>query len=256
MHHIISDGYTMNIILDEINKYYYGEKVEELEIQFSDYAINLNEKKNNGKLNEQIEIYKEIFSNDYEILNIPKISKIKNKENYNKDSNNENMECNSYERIIDESTTEKINSFIKHHNISKTAFFISIYGYVLSKYSGQDTVYTSVMSANRNNHYIENMVGMFVSTLPLLLKYNNEENQFIDIIKDNMEMLVNIYNNQDVSFAELTEILKLKKINNSFIFQPKAVTKNINEQTNSIINPIYDNENNVYNMNLILDVDD
>eukprot|EP00833_Pecoramyces_ruminatium_P009147 jgi/Orpsp1_1/1183179/evm.model.c7180000084191.1 len=138
-----------------------------------------------------------------------------------------------------------INEFIKHHNISKTALFISIYGYVLSKYSGQDIIYTSMMSANRNNHYIENMAGMFVSTLPLLLKYNNEENKFIKIIKENMEIwkLNNIYNNQDISFAELTEILKLKKMNNSFIFQPNISNRNDGNQDKSIFSSFEDNEN-------------
>jgi len=47
--------------MNEINKYYNEEEVEELEIQYSDYAIHLNEKKNSGKLNSQIEIFKEIF---------------------------------------------------------------------------------------------------------------------------------------------------------------------------------------------------
>eukprot|EP00833_Pecoramyces_ruminatium_P002038 jgi/Orpsp1_1/1176070/evm.model.c7180000056293.1 len=197
MHHIISDGSTMMIIMNELNKYYNDKKVEELEIQFSDYAININEKKNSGKLNKQIEVYKKIFSNEYEILNIPKRNKMINNNNNNlKDEIEEN---NRYEQLIDKPTSLIINEFIKHQNISKTALFISIYGYVLSKYSEQDIIYTSVMNMNRNNHYIENMAGMFVSTLPLLLKYNNEENRFIEIIKENMETLVNIYNNQDIS---------------------------------------------------------
>eukprot|EP00833_Pecoramyces_ruminatium_P005906 jgi/Orpsp1_1/1179938/evm.model.c7180000071459.1 len=250
MHHIISDGYTMNIIMDEINKYYNGEEVEELEIQYSDYSIYLNEKKNNGKLNEQIEIYKEIFSNEYEILNIPSRNIIK-EENIN----NEFNEINRCEQVIDKSISEKINAYIKYHNISKTAFFISIYGYILSKYSGQDIIYTSVMSANRNNHYVENMAGMFVSTLPLLLKYNNEEKRFVEIIKENMEILINIYNNQDISFAELNKILKLKKINNSFIFQPKAINENIREQYYLVVNPIYDNENNINNLNSFIKIE-
>eukprot|EP00833_Pecoramyces_ruminatium_P005141 jgi/Orpsp1_1/1179173/evm.model.c7180000068307.1 len=99
------------------------------------------------------------------------------------------------------------------------------------------------MNMNRNNHYIENMAGMFVSTLPLLLKYNNEENRFIEIIKENMETLVNIYNNQDISFSELTEILKLKKINNSFIFQPH-ISNNDNKIGNkSIFRNDFEDEN-------------
>eukprot|EP00833_Pecoramyces_ruminatium_P017579 jgi/Orpsp1_1/1191611/evm.model.d7180000087314.1 len=230
MHHIISDGSTMMIIMNELNKYYNGEEIEELEIQYSDYAIHLNEKKNNGKLNKQIEIYKEIFSNEYETLSIPKRNKIVTNNNIN----DEIGDSNKYEQLIDKTTSSVINEFMKHHNISKTALFISIYGYVLSKYSGQDVIYTSVMNMNRNNHYVENMAGMFVSTLPLLLKYTNEENKFTEIIKENMETLVNIYNNQDISFSELTEILKLKKINNSFIFQPYISNKNNENQNKSV----------------------
>eukprot|EP00833_Pecoramyces_ruminatium_P018330 jgi/Orpsp1_1/1192362/evm.model.d7180000092627.1 len=244
MHHIICDGATNIIIMNELNKYYYEEEVEKLDIQYSDYAIYLKEKKNNGKLKKEIELYKEIFSNEYEVLNIPNKSKLLNSgyvddEKYNA---KEIYKSNIYKRVIDNSTSESINEFIRHNNISKTALFISIYGYVLSKYSGQDTIYTSMMSANRNNHYVENMAGMFVSTLPLLLKYNNEENKFIEIIKENMEMLNNIYKNQDISFAELTEILKLKKINNSFIFQPNISNQNDENQDKSIFSTFESNE--------------
>eukprot|EP00833_Pecoramyces_ruminatium_P011934 jgi/Orpsp1_1/1185966/evm.model.c7180000096256.1 len=97
MHHIICDGATDLIIMNELNKYYNDEEVEELEIQYSDYAIYLNEKKNNGKLDEQIEIYKEIFSNEYEILNIPKRNIIANNDN---NLNDEIGENNRYEQFI------------------------------------------------------------------------------------------------------------------------------------------------------------
>eukprot|EP00833_Pecoramyces_ruminatium_P004101 jgi/Orpsp1_1/1178133/evm.model.c7180000064176.1 len=105
MHHIICDGVTDLILMKELNQYYYDEEVEELDIQYSDYAINLNEKKNNGKLNEQIEIYKEIFSNEYEILNIPKRRRELSKEIYDKEENNGNEfnEINRYEQVINKS---------------------------------------------------------------------------------------------------------------------------------------------------------
>eukprot|EP00833_Pecoramyces_ruminatium_P011739 jgi/Orpsp1_1/1185771/evm.model.c7180000095173.1 len=244
MHHIICDGATNVIIMNELNKYYNEEEVEKLDIQYSDYAIHLNEKKKNGKMESQISIYREIFSNEYEILNIPTKNNL-NSDEYNiKEENNkeEINESNVYEKVIDNSMSERINEFIRHHNISKTALFISVYGYVLSKYSGQDTIYTSMMSANRNNHYVENMAGMFVSTLPLLLKYNNGENRFIEIIKSNMEILNNIYKNQDISFAELTESLKLKKMNNSFIFQPNISNQNDGKQDKSIFSTFESNE--------------
>eukprot|EP00833_Pecoramyces_ruminatium_P016004 jgi/Orpsp1_1/1190036/evm.model.d7180000076258.1 len=237
IHHIISDGVSFTIIQNELNNYYNEGECQQLEIQFSDYAIDLSERMNNGYFEKQIEFYKKVFSDEYEILSIPKKEKFVTSEDM---KNNDSYDCNQY---IDSYTSQIINEYIKRNGISKTAFFISIYGYVLSKYSGQEIIYTSVISANRNNHYIENMSGMFVSTLPLLLKYNNENEDilFKDIIKDNMKLLIDIYNNQNVSFSELTNLLKLKKLNNCFIYQPKSITENANDKC---VIKLFNNDNN------------
>ncbi|ORX65070.1 acetyl-CoA synthetase-like protein, partial [Anaeromyces robustus] len=233
IHHIIGDGSTLTIIKNELNKYYNDMELDELEIQFSDYAIDLNEKKVNGSYEHQIEFYKKIFNKDYEVLNLPKKNKIINEEE------TDLSRVKSFEKVIDEATSKSINQFAKTNGISKTALFISIYGYVLSKYSGQDVIYTSIISANRNNHYVENMVGMFVSTLPILLNFDNEVS-FFDFIKNNMNVIVEVYNNQSISFSELVELLKLKKINNSFVFQPN-INNNNNNKKNSINNIFDDN---------------
>ncbi|ORX80372.1 acetyl-CoA synthetase-like protein [Anaeromyces robustus] len=236
MHHIISDGITMSIIINEINYYYNGLQMSELEVQFSDYAIHMNEMKNSEWYSKQLEFYKEMFKEDYDIINIPK----KEIPVVNKDEINEIGNCI---RLIDNSLSERINEYIQTNKISQTAFFISIYGYILSKYIGQDIIYTSMMSANRNNHYLENMIGMFVSTQPILLKYDQESNSFLDILKNNMENLMELYNNQDISFSELLSTLKLKKVNNSFIFQPKSIVENNNSDksifSNDDINKLY-----------------
>jgi len=224
--------------MKELNQYYSKGILEELEIQFSDYAINMQEKKSSGYLEQQISFYKEMFSDDYDPVNIPSKNNNKSKiksETEEEERSNENISKSGViTKCIDESMSKIINEFIKSLNISKTAFFISIYGFILSKYSGQDIIYTSIISANRNNHYVENMAGMFVSTLPLLLKYNKDEISFLDIVKENMEVLIKVYNNQDISFSELITNLKLKKVNNCFVFQPNVSNRNMSEENNSL----------------------
>jgi len=64
---------------------------------------------------------------------------------------------------------------------------------------------------NRNISYTENMIGMFVSTQPLILKYNNENLSFKKLIKENIENLMNMYKDQNISFSELKKELNLKK---------------------------------------------
>ncbi|ORX77296.1 hypothetical protein BCR32DRAFT_248062 [Anaeromyces robustus] len=63
------------------------------------------------------------------------------------------------------------------------------------------------------------MIGMFVSTQLILLTYKNNESTFIDTIKQNINYLMEMYNNQYISFSELSKLLKLKKVNNSFVYQ-------------------------------------
>jgi len=71
MHHIIFDGFTMQIIMRELNKYYNLGRMEELEIQYSDCTIDIKEKKMVcGYFEQQISFYKEMFSNEYEFVNI------------------------------------------------------------------------------------------------------------------------------------------------------------------------------------------
>eukprot|EP00833_Pecoramyces_ruminatium_P004235 jgi/Orpsp1_1/1178267/evm.model.c7180000064626.1 len=168
MHHIISDGMSMNIVIDKINQYYYEEKEESdiLSIQFSDYAIYLNEKKNEKLYESQISFYEELFKEDYDILNIPtKESKKERKEENESENEMEEKKENHKNNIticsqnIDKTITSNIHQYIKNNELSISAFFISIYGYVLSKYSGQDVIYTAIITANRNSHYIKNMIG-------------------------------------------------------------------------------------------------
>eukprot|EP00833_Pecoramyces_ruminatium_P016502 jgi/Orpsp1_1/1190534/evm.model.d7180000079588.1 len=256
MHHIISDRNTFEIIIHELNQYYNQAIIEENEnsIQYSDYALFVNEKKLNGEFEKQIKFYQKMFNCDYKILTIPRNTTTNKNDNVGKKKskgNNSNFE--NYTQIINEKLSERINENLNLYGISKTAFFISIYGYILSKYSGQDIIYSSLISANRNNLYVKNMIGMFASTLPILLKYENET--FIENLKKNMDILINIYDHQDISSFELINLLELKKINNSFVYQPyryfdkneidyeKSILNTGNENPMSFINKIGNNTN-------------
>eukprot|EP00833_Pecoramyces_ruminatium_P018515 jgi/Orpsp1_1/1192547/evm.model.d7180000094124.1 len=129
---------------------------------------------------------------------------------------------------------------MKYNDLSKTAFFLSIYGYVLSKYSGQDIIYSSIVATNHNSYYYtNNMIGMFASTQPFLLNYDDEEISFLDIIKKNMDLLLNVYNNKNLSFSEISKRIKMKNLNNIFIFQPKFL---FNQSSENMNNSIYIDE--------------
>ncbi|OUM56578.1 hypothetical protein PIROE2DRAFT_18755, partial [Piromyces sp. E2] len=255
IHHIIADGTSISIIMNELNKYYFNNEISDTKIQFSDYAIHLNEKKSSNRYSEHYKFYRELFDCDYDIINLSNtINKFSNKEINNKESGY----CT---RNIDKITSNLINQYIKNNEITKTAFFLTIYGYILYKFTHQDIIYSSIISANRNSHFTENMIGMFVSTQPILLKYNNSNISFHNLIHQNMDLIFKIYNYQDISFSELSSNLKLKKVNNTFVFQPKEIIYNkfnddkIIFSENENIYSLYDNQNNYNNsMNTKFDI--
>ncbi|ORX39533.1 acetyl-CoA synthetase-like protein [Piromyces finnis] len=159
---------------------------------------------------------------------------------------------------LDKETNQKINDYVRLHGISKTAFFITLYGFILSKYCNQDSIYSSLISNNRNNYYTEKLIGMFVSTQPILLNYENADETFLNLIKENTNLLMDIYDKQDVSFSELKRELKLKNLNNAFVFQSRIIFENGNNNTifkkeniNEIYT-IYENSNTESNTNGIV----
>eukprot|EP00833_Pecoramyces_ruminatium_P001959 jgi/Orpsp1_1/1175991/evm.model.c7180000055986.1 len=263
MHHIISDGVSISIIAKELNNYYYNnENIDEnnsSKIEFNDYAYYINELKKSENYEKQFSFYKEMFSTEYETLDIPKINNYKfndDIDDLSKDSEIKNN-VNEINKRINNENCVKINNYIKSHKVSKNVFFITIYGYVLSKYSSQDKIYTSIINANRNNYYTENMVGMFVSTQPIILKFDNDDCSFNELLKENMDYLLNVYNNQDISFSELKNKLNLKNINNTFIYQPKSLIDSSSTNNNSIFSDkaldnkfysLYENNNSKFDI--------
>ncbi|OUM60128.1 hypothetical protein PIROE2DRAFT_14187, partial [Piromyces sp. E2] len=235
IHHIIVDGTSISILIEQINERYYGVKNEITgdEIQYSYYAWFINKKVETNEYNEKFKFYEEMFSTmEYETPEIP--VKINNNE-HNK--NDFKGQAKSYQKLIEEDLNEKINRYIKENNLSKRSFFFSLYVYVLSKYSNQTNVYTSILSNNRSRSECEKMIGMFVMTKPLLINVPSNDS-FNKFINDNMKTLFKVYDNEFESLAGLTEKLKLKKLNNCFAYQPESIFTSKNE------NNIFKNNDN------------
>ncbi|ORX76770.1 acetyl-CoA synthetase-like protein [Anaeromyces robustus] len=224
IHNIISDEFSFSIIERELNNFYYINDINYLDSQFSDYAIQLNNEKNQENFEKQKSFYIKMFKENYEILNIPK-KDIKNvKENNNNNINNNNNNIQTSKKIIDKATTSSINKYIKSHNINKITFFVTVYGFIMSKYSGQDKVYTSLNLNRNNNNDLNNMIGLFNNIQPILLNYDNRKEKFLNIIQKNMENISNILDNKNISFETLSKMLKLKNINNNFVYISKITS--------------------------------
>ena len=80
-------------------------------------------------------------------------------------------------RYTDELSLEyssKINEFCKKNKITPYVFFIALHAIYLYKVSGKEDFIIGTPLLNRRNKSEKNTIGMFVSTIPLRLKINQD----------------------------------------------------------------------------------
>lgn len=218
IHHLITDGWSMSILLSELSKYYNYED-KNLRKQLPQYAnyIALSADEHQG-----VEKYwKFVFDSDIEVLDFPKKGLRPISETYVADR---------FDFKIIKSLAREIEVFCVQHEITLYSFLISIYVILLKRYTNQKSFAVGVPMANRNTVEAEEIIGCFVNTLPLLVN-TNLDSGFIEYSKAIHEELINIYQNKQVSLVELLkEFYPNRDASMHTLFQTMCVLHNAPER--------------------------
>ena len=201
IHHIICDGTSLSIIIDEVCKFYNGESLPELSISYKDFAVYENNKFKNGKLKEAEEYWTNKFKGEIPVLNMPT--------NYQRPVV-QSFEGKKVYTKINKEKTEQIDKLAKKLGVTPYMIMLSCYYILLSKYTSQDDIVVGTPVVGRNNAETSNLVGMFVNTLALREKidFNLSCKEFILATKNN---LLEAYKYQTYPFNELVSKLNLKR---------------------------------------------
>ncbi len=230
MHHIISDGWSINILLDEFIQSYlaFSNKIEpnlpELKIQYSDYSIWQQENIVGEVLDNQTNYWIKKLENQPALLELP----IDKPRLPIKTFNGSHL---SFE--IDKSTVLKINAMLKSLAITPFMFLLGTFQILLSKLSGQTDISVGTTVANRTRIETEKIIGFFANTLVMRNQVKGTQliQEFFDQVK---KTALESYSNQDVPFEILVEILKPERdLSNTPLFQVMFVLQN-NEQSKGI----------------------
>ena len=128
MHHIISDGVSMNIFADEFCKIYNDETLEPLEITYKDYAVFENERELSKEYKKAKEYWLSQFQDDIPVLNMPTTYPRPSIQSY---------EGGRISSTISAKTVEKINYLSRGLNVTPYMILLSCYYILLSKYTSR-----------------------------------------------------------------------------------------------------------------------
>ncbi len=201
IHHIISDGVSIDILLEDFLKLYDGEELPELEIQYKDFAAWQNHLLKSEKMKEIETYWLNIFSGEIPVLDIST--------DYPRTSNM-TFEGDTVYFQIDQVLSEKIRKLADEQKVTLFMLLLATYYILLSKYTGQDDIVVGSVINGRPYNELQNIVGMFVNTLALRNAPVGEK-KFTEFLADLKDNCLQAFDNQMYQFDMLIERLNIKR---------------------------------------------
>ncbi|MBQ1188987.1 MAG: AMP-binding protein, partial [Lachnospiraceae bacterium] len=216
MHHIISDGMSMNIVIDEFSKLYNGEHLEPQTVQYKDYS----EWMRTRDLRGEAAYWQEQFTEEAPVLDLPTDYPRPQSSSFAGDI--VTMELRS-------DLTEKIKKLCVETGATEYMVFLAGLMVTLSKYSRQEDIVIGSPISGRTHKDTERMLGMFVNTLAMR-GYPKKEKSFLEFLEEIKETSLKAYENQEYPFEELVEAVEVHRdISRNPLFDVMMVMQN-NEQ--------------------------
>ncbi|MEW5821231.1 MAG: amino acid adenylation domain-containing protein, partial [Cyanobacteriota bacterium] len=200
-HHIIIDGISVVTILEELTHLYEGKQLEPLKLQYKDFAKWQNDLINTNYIKKQEDYWLKVFKEEPPTLDMPTDYPAPSVLDYNGDEST---------IIIDRKLTDKI---YKHSSKNETTLFtllMAAYNILLAKYTSQQDIIIGAPVAGRHHNGTQDIVGMFVNTVPVR-NYPADEKTFNEFLQEVNNNCLSAFENQDYQLDKIIDKLNLKR---------------------------------------------
>ncbi len=223
MHHIVSDGWSMGVLVDEVCGYYSARTLGRefapptLRVQYADFAQRQRARLEGGELERQLRYWRSHLEGAPRLLELPvdrprpAVQTTRGGQSF---------------RYWSGDLQQGLAGFSRSR--SSTLFMTLLAGLslVLSRYSGQGDVVVGTPIANRTDRDLERLIGFFVNTLVLRVKVESATtfNELFDLAR---QTAIGAYAHQDVPFERLVnDLVSTRALDHSPLFQVMLVVQN------------------------------
>jgi amino acid adenylation domain-containing protein len=201
MHHIISDGVSVQVLTGELVSSYNGSALAPLSIQYKDYAVWQGTDIAAGHTGRQKEYWLSQFAGDLPVLDFPS------------DYPRPAVKSFAGDRLrvaLPVEQTAKLKEYARERGVTMFMLLLAAYKVLLHRYSGQEDIVVGSPVAGRPHPDLESMVGMFVNLLPLRTRPQAAKT-FEAYLGEVKTAALGAYDNQHYPFEELVEALSLHR---------------------------------------------
>ncbi|MGG4499221.1 amino acid adenylation domain-containing protein [Paenibacillus polymyxa] len=221
MHHIISDGTSINVLIQDFIHLYAGDTLPSLRIQYKDYAAWQREQQQSERYQEQEDYWLNTFAGELPVLDIPT--------DYPRPAVR-SFEGDVLEFTLDQRQSEGLKSIAMQTESTLYMVLLAAYTTLLSQYSGQEDIIVGSPIAGRPHADLGNLIGMFVNTLAIR-NYPEGGKTFRDYVKEIKETTLGAFEHQNYPFEELVDKVNVARdLSRNPLFDTMFALQNL-EQT-------------------------
>ncbi|XQU70462.1 amino acid adenylation domain-containing protein [Cupriavidus sp. H18C1] len=205
MHHIVSDGWSMNVVIDEFARLYAGfvsgkpAQLAPLPIQYADYAAWQKQWLEAGELERQLSYWKSHLADDGTVvLELPT------------DRPRPAVPSHRGAAVsfsLDADLSAKLRTLARRADTTLFAVLLAAFQVLLYRYTGQRDLRIGVPVANRNRVETEGVVGFFVNTQVLRTEIDGSM-AFDAVLSRARESVLQAQAHQELPFEQLVEALQ------------------------------------------------
>lgn len=201
MHHIISDGISQEILIDEFTRLYRGEELPSLKLQYKDYSEWQNRLFESGRINKQEEYWLDVLSGEIPVLNLPA--------DFSRPSR-QSFEGGTVYIALEKELSGKIRAIAASTQSTLYMVLLAAYNVLLYRYTGQEDIIVGSPVAGRNHADLDHVIGIFINMLAMR-NHPAGDKSFKDFLGEVRMNCIRAYENQECQFERLVEKLELKR---------------------------------------------
>ena len=204
MHHIVSDGWSMGVLVNELAALYRAKlsgtdvALPALPIQYADFAAWQRKWLSGNVMARQLDYWRRRLSGAPALLALPTDRPRPAAQGH---------AGASYSFFLDASIMQGLRILAQREQSTLFMVLASVFSILLGRYAAQTDVCLGMPIANRTRAETEPLIGFFLNTLVLRTEIDESES-FVSLLRQVRQATLEAYDNQDLPFEQLVDALK------------------------------------------------
>ncbi|MBD2468775.1 non-ribosomal peptide synthetase [Nostoc sp. FACHB-145] len=222
MHHIVSDGWSMGVLIKELVDLYEAfslgqlSPLPEITIQYADFAI-WQHQWLQGEVLEQLLTYWQQQLQNLPTLQLPTDYPRPITPTY---------QGSAQPFTLSPTLSQQIKTLSNQQGVTLFMTLQAAFATLMHYYSGQDDIVIGTDVANRNQGETEGLIGFFVNQLVLRTKFDGNPS-FQELLERVRSVTLDAYAHQDLPFDKLVEAINPERnLHSTPLFQVKLILQN------------------------------